>query len=126
MNPTGTLSAGSRLGKVTGVMGEVLAINLGSLHGVRQGLRGRIFKFDAEKQTVNVAQIQIIGVESENCLARVTEILIDSVEVGHFVDIDGTVSPRTLQRVDVMTELEEAARNFRPLRSARVLMGPCG
>ena len=49
-----TMKAGSRLGKVTGVMGEVLAVNLGSLHGIRQGLRGRVFKFDADKQTVNL------------------------------------------------------------------------
>ncbi|MFC1544755.1 SUMF1/EgtB/PvdO family nonheme iron enzyme [Gemmatimonadota bacterium] len=108
----GVLMAGSRLGKVTGQMGEVLAINLGSLHGVRQGLRGRVFKFDADKQTVNVAYIQVIGVENESCLAKITEVLADSVEIGHFIDIDGTVSPRTLQRVDVMDELEEAARNY--------------
>jgi formylglycine-generating enzyme required for sulfatase activity len=79
---------------------------------VRQGLRGRIFKFNEEKQTVDVAHIQVIGVENESCLARVTELLTDSVEVGHFADIDGTVSPRTLQRVDIMDELEEAARTY--------------
>ncbi|MBW7997537.1 MAG: formylglycine-generating enzyme family protein [Candidatus Glassbacteria bacterium] len=110
--PTSPLPAGSRLGKVTGIMGEVVAINLGSLHGVRQGLRGRVFKFDEEKQTVNVARIQVIGVEDESCLARITQQLTDSVRVGQFVDIDGTVSPRSLQRVDVVAELEEAARNY--------------
>jgi len=105
------LPAGSRLGKVTGVMGEVVAVNLGSIHGVRQGLRGRIFKFDEEKKTVNVAEIQIIGVSENDCLARITE-LMDSLEVDQFVDIEGTLSPRTLEKVDVLRELEENARNY--------------
>jgi formylglycine-generating enzyme required for sulfatase activity len=111
-----TARAGSRLGKVTGVMGQVVAINLGSLHGVRQTLRGRVFMFDEDKKTVSVADIQVIGVENESCLARITELLTDSVRIGQFVDIEGTVSPRTLQRVDVVAELEEAARNYFAVR----------
>jgi formylglycine-generating enzyme required for sulfatase activity len=114
--PDDTARAGSRLGKVTGVMGQVVAINLGSLHGVRQTLRGRVFMFDEEKKTISVAEIQVIGVESESCLARITELLSDSVRIGQFVDIEGTVSPRTLQRVDVVAELEEAARNYFAVR----------
>ncbi len=114
--PGSAARAGSRLGKVTGVMGKVVAINLGSLHGVRQGLRGRVFKFDEEKQTVDVAEIQVIGVEDESCLAKITSLLTDSVRIGQFVDIQGTVSPRTLQRVDLVAELEEAARNYFAVR----------
>ena len=105
------LPAGSRLGKVTGVMGQVVAVNLGSIHGVAQGLRGRIFKFDEEKKTVNVAEIQIVGVSEKSCLARIT-LLSDSLEVDQYVDIEGTLSPRTLEKVDILSELEENARNY--------------
>jgi len=105
------LPAGSRLGRVTGVMDEVVAVNLGRIHGVRQGLRGRVFKFDEEKKTVNVAEIQVIGVSEKSCLARIT-VLTDSLEVDQYVDIEGTLSPHTLEKIDVISELEENARNY--------------
>ena len=105
------LSAGSRLGKVTGIMGEVIRVNLGRLHGVSQGMRGKVFKFDKDKKTVDIAKIQVIGITDENCMARVIE-KADTVEVGQFVDIEGTLGPRTLEKVDVLKELEENARNY--------------
>ncbi|MFH1068642.1 MAG: SUMF1/EgtB/PvdO family nonheme iron enzyme [Candidatus Glassbacteria bacterium] len=106
------LPAGSRLGKVTGVMDAVISTNLGNMHGVRQGLRGRVFKFDEQRKTVNVAMIQVIGVSDSSCLARVTELITDTVMVGQFVDIEGTISPRTLEKVDIIAELEDDARNY--------------
>ncbi|MBN2289211.1 MAG: formylglycine-generating enzyme family protein [Candidatus Glassbacteria bacterium] len=105
------LQAGSRLGKVTGVMGEVIAINLGSIHGVRQGLRGMVFEFDEDRNTLNVADMQVIAVSEESCLARVVQAR-DSLKVGQFVDIEGTLPPRTFERVDVVREMEENARNY--------------
>ncbi|RLB13569.1 MAG: hypothetical protein DRG82_15440 [Deltaproteobacteria bacterium] len=105
------LPAGSRLGKITGIIGEVIAVNLGRIHGVRQGLRGTVFKFDEQKQTVTVAKIQVIAVSENDCLARITE-LLDSLEVGQFVDIEGTLGPRTLEKVDLEKEMEENARNY--------------
>lgn len=92
-------------------MGEVIRINLGRMHGVSQGMRGKVFKFDENKKTVDVAQLQVIGVSDDNCLARITE-LTDTLQVGQFVDIEGTAGPRTLEKVDVLREMEESARNY--------------
>jgi formylglycine-generating enzyme required for sulfatase activity/ribosomal protein L24 len=105
------LQAGSRLGKITGVMGEVIAVNLGSIHGVRQGLRGKVFEFDEQKNTVDVADIQVVGVSEESCLARITEAR-DSLRIGQFVDIEGTLPPRTFEKVDMVRVMEENARNY--------------
>ena len=105
------LQAGSRLGKVTGVMGEIIAVNLGSIHGVRQGLRGKVFEFDENRNTIDVADVQVIGVSEESCLARITEAR-DSLRVGQFVDIEETLPPRILEKVDVIREMEENARNY--------------
>ncbi|MEA1996737.1 MAG: SUMF1/EgtB/PvdO family nonheme iron enzyme [Gemmatimonadota bacterium] len=105
------LPAGSRLGKVTGVMGEVIRVNLGSVHGVKQGVRGRVFRFDERRKMVDVALIQVIGVSEESCLARVTE-QQESLAEGQFVDIEGAEGPQTLEKVNVLKEMEENARNY--------------
>ena len=107
----GLQQAGSRLGKVTGVMGDVIGVNLGRLHGVRQGLRGTVFEFDENRNTVDVADVQVIAVQEENCLARVT-VLRDSLRIGQFVDIEGTLPPRTLEKVNILRQMEENARNY--------------
>ena len=109
------LPAGSRLGKITGIMDKIVAINLGSIHGVRQGLRGTVFRFDQSKNTVNVAEIQVIGVSDTSCLAKVTA-LMDTLELEQFVDIEGTLSPQILEKVDVVREMEENARNYFAVR----------
>ena len=109
------LPAGSRLGKITGIMDKIVAINLGSIHGVRQGLRGKVFKFDENKNTVDVAEIQVIGVSDTSCLAKVTA-QTDSLGLEQFVDIEGTLSPRSLEKVDVVREMEENARNYFAVR----------
>jgi len=105
------LQAGSRLGKVTGVMGEIIAVNLGNIHGVSQGLRGKVFEFDENRNTIDVADVQVIGVSEESCLARITEAR-DSLRVGQFVDIEETLPPRLLERIDIVREKEENARNY--------------
>ncbi len=105
------LSAGSRLGKVTGVIDQVIAIDLGQVHGVRQGMRGTVFRFDQERRTIQVATIQVIGVQEQSSLARITA-LSDSLAVGQLVDIEGAQGPRTLEKVNVLAEMEEAARNY--------------
>ena len=105
------VQAGSRLGKVTGVIGEVIVINLGSIHGVRQGLRGKVFEFDEEKNTIDVAEIQVIGVSEDSCLARIFKAL-DTLRVGQFVDIEGTLPPSTFEKVNVVRDMEENARNY--------------
>ncbi len=105
------LYAGSRLGKVTGVMGEVLAINLGREHGLFQGLRGTVFKFDEKRNTVDVAEIQIISVAENQSMARVVT-RTDSLEVGQFVDIEGTAPQAPLEKVDMLRVMEESARNY--------------
>ena len=94
------LNAGSRLGKVSGVMEEIIAINLGSIHGIRQGQSGKVFMFDENLKEVDVAFIQVIGVSEESCLARITE-LRDSLQIGQFVDIEGARPPQRLEKVDV-------------------------
>ena len=105
------LYGGSRLGKITGVMDQVVAINLGRQHGVVQGLRGLVFRFDAQRNTIDVANIQVIGVSEDRCLARITS-LVDSLEVGQFVDIEGIEPPKPLEKVDILRVLEESARNY--------------
>lgn len=105
------LLASSRLGRITGVMDEVVEINLGSRHGVTQGLRGLVFKFDDERKTIDVANIQVIGVSEDRCLARIID-LLDNLEVGQFVDIEGTLPQQPLERVDIVRVLEESARNY--------------
>ena len=64
------LQAGSRLGKVNGVMGTVISVNLGTIHGVRQGLRGKVFEFDEDKNTIDVVladttsdELAVLGAE---------------------------------------------------------------
>ena len=105
------LNAGSRLGKVNGVMEEIIAVNLGSIHGIRQGQRGKVFMFNEDLKEVDVAFIQVIGVSEESCLARITE-LKDSLQIGQFVDIEGARPPQRLEKVDILAEMEENARNY--------------
>jgi formylglycine-generating enzyme required for sulfatase activity len=109
--PGRRLAAGSRLGRVTGVMGQVVSINVGRVHGITQGLRGLVFKFDKDRNTVDVAVVQVIGVSDETCLGRIVE-LKDSVAVGQYVDIEGTLPPRQLEKFNLMRQLEEDARNY--------------
>lgn len=107
------LQAGSRLGKITGVMGDVIAINLGSIQWVKQGLRGTAFEFDEDRNQVIMAELQVIAVSEKSCLARVTK-SYDSlqIKVGLLVDIEGTMPPHTFKRVDIVQEMEENARNY--------------
>ncbi len=105
------LDAGSRLGRITGVMGEVVAVNLGREQGLFQGLRGNVFKFDSLRNTVDVAEIQIISVSASQSLAKVMT-RRDSLEVGQFVDIEGTMPQSPLEKVDILRVMEESARNF--------------
>ena len=77
--------------KVTKVEGKTITMDAGSVHGVKVGLKGRVYyiiTIGGQDKNIYIAEIKVTSVKSDESIARIEK---QSAEVkpGYFVEIEG-------------------------------------